>query len=92
MDKYQEGLLRNYILRFECQRRRRKWANILQTAGNALWNCFVMAVAACATFWAVVGCKDIAYAERGYDANGGEYILIGLAVIGIVKVANRWMK
>lgn len=64
----------------------------MQTAETVLWNSFLMVVAACVALWAIIGLQQLAYMERGYDAIGGEYILIGLAVIGIVKVANRWMK
>ena len=65
---------------------------MLLTAETLLWNAFVLAVATYLTFWEVVGFKQLAYAERGCNAIGGEYILIALVAIGIAKVADGWMK
>lgn len=92
MQRYQEGLCRNYVLRLECQRKRKRWTSILQKAKRAIWNTVVMLGATYLILWEVVGFKQLAYMERGYDAIGGEYILIALVAIGIVKVADRWIK
>lgn len=90
MKRHQEGLCQDCILRME--RKRKRWTSILQKAKKAIWNTVVMLVATYLTLWEIVGFKQLAYMERGYDAFGGEYILIVLVAIGIMKVADRWMK
>ena len=92
VNRYQEGLCRNYVLRLECQRKRKRWTSILQGAKKAIWNTVVILVATYLFLWEIAGFKQLAYMERGYEAVGGEYILIVLVAIGIAKVADRWMK
>lgn len=91
MNRYQEGLYRNYLRREECRQKRLKRASLTHAIEWFLWNGFIMIATAALILWVVIGFKQLAYMGQVQEG-AGMYILIVLVAIGIVKVADRWMK
>lgn len=85
-ERYIESMCRSAVLRHDCARNRRISRMIKITLFTVvLWVC-VVAVIMGFTVWM----QDLAYAERGYYAIGGEWPVVLLFAAVLVYLADRF--
>lgn len=84
-DRYLEGLCKNAVLRHDCARNRMIRRTIkLVLLMSILWLAVLGSI-----LWFMVFMQDIAYAERGYYAVGGEWLLMLIFTTVIIYIADR---
>ena len=84
--RYIEGLCRNAILRHDCARNRR----INKMIKVTLFTILIWFFVAMAILWFAVLMQDMAYAERGYYALGGELIAVFVFAAILIYLADRF--
>lgn len=85
-EKYIEGICRNTVLRHDCARNRRISRMIKMTVATmAIWMFVVVAIIRFTVFM-----QDLAYAERGYYAIGGEWPAVLLFAVVLIYLADRF--
>ena len=85
-ERYIESMCRSAVLRHDCARNRRISRMIKMTVFTALLWITVLAVIMRFT----VFMQDLAYAERGYYAIGGEWPAVLLFAVVLVYLADRF--
>ena len=84
-DRYIEGMCRNAVLRHDCERTRRTGRMLKLVFFTAvLWTSVLASILSFAVWM-----QDLAYAERGYYAVGGEMLVILAFVAVVLYVADR---
>lgn len=84
-DRYLEGLCKNAVLRHDCARNRMIRRTIkLVLSMSILWTAVLGSI-----IWFTVFIQDIAYAERGYYAVGGEWPVVLIFTIVLIYIADR---
>ena len=84
-NRYIEGMCRNTVLRHDCERNRRisRMIKVVMFT-TVLWICVLAAI-----IWFTVLMQDLAYAERGYYAVGGEWPLVLVFAAVLIYLADR---
>ena len=83
---YIEGMCRNAILRHDCARNRK----IRRMIKISVVTIFIWFFVATAILWFAVLMQDMAYAERGYYALGGELIAVFVFAAVLIYIADRF--
>lgn len=84
--RYIESMCRNAVRRHECARNRKISRLIKITVFTILlWITVVAAI-----IWFTVLMQDLAYAERGYYAIGGEWPAVMVFAVVLIYLADRF--